>query len=569
MKSEGLLSYFRRKRFRQVLLFLSGVLVGAVLTRGLSDSEREGWRRGSAAGSQELVVESELLLGNEPVSSSISSVAPVSVGTAGLPEGAGLPEPLDGALRFARAAAFVDPAERQAALREVLKTWVTNDHDAALAAIEGLENVALRRDLTQYSLTTLADESPASAVALLQSKPSVHHDHLWERAFLSWADDSPEEAVAAWEAQGHPEERREGLKGLANAFARKDVGSAIEWASNLESMEESRRAMHQIVGITIGRDPALAAAHIGPLTEIDREAALSYVDQIAQRWGDQDREAAIEWAEALIPEQRDQALREIAHRQIHQDPELAEELANRIDDPQLRLGVVSELGKLWMSAGADEAAAWINDLPEAQRQAAWAGAAPEWARSNPEDAAAFALSGDVDDSVQRQLIQSAVPQWSRVNPEEAASWALQLPDGTREEALKQVVQEWSVQDPEATIDFLAETVDDSHLQAMTQQAVRAWSHTDPAEAAMFVTNLEEGVVKESTARDVTKTWMQRNSLEASRWVASLEPSLARDNAVEVLINHIARVEPDSAASWAEMISDPQKRDGVLQRLGGE
>jgi len=86
---------------------------------------------------------------------------------------------------------------------------------------------------------------------------------------------------------------------------------------------------------------------------------------------------------------------------------------------------------------------------------------------------------------------------------------------------------------------------------------------------MFVTNLEEGVVKESTARDVTKTWMQRNSLEASRWVASLEPSPARDNAVEVLINHIARVEPDSAASWAEMISDPQKRDGVLQRLGGE
>lgn len=543
-------------KLRSALIFLSGLGAGALLMLAIL-----GWKQPPP---QPALFSQDSIL--NPVAPTPAAVAAPSTSTTPQPTPSPSPTSAERKLQFSQAVSLTDRGQRHGELREVLKTWIIDDQTAALQAIDNLDNPALRRDLLQFSLTTLADQSPAAAIALLESRPSVHHDHLWERAFLTWAQTDLQAAVNAWEQQQHPDERREALKGLANAFAKNDLAAALEWATTLPSPEESRRAMRQIVGGSIHRDPALAAQHIDPLTEIDREAALSYVDQIANRWGDQDRQAAIEWAETLIPEQRDRALREIAHRQLHQDPKGAQALALRIDDRDLRLGVISELGKLWMSAGPSEAAGWIQQLSSEEQQAAWRGAAPEWARTHPEQAAEFALSGDLEPAVQRRLLDTALPQWSRIAPQQAADWALELPENLRHEALEHVIQEWSAQDPHATIDFLAHAVDDDQWQSMTQQAVTRWSHNDPAQASRFVSDLEPGAVKDHAAREVASTWMRRNSVEASKWIASLDPSPARDQAVEVLIQHIQKAEPDAAILWAETITDTGRRNDLLTRL---
>ena len=73
-------------------------------------------------------------------------------------------------------------------------------------------------------------------------------------------------------------------------------------------------------------------------------------------------------------------------------------------------------------------------------------------------------------------------------------------------------------------------------------------------------------MKDHAAREVASTWMRRNSVEASKWIASLDPSPARDQAVEVLIQHIQKAEPDAAILWAETITDTGRRNDLLTRL---
>lgn len=472
----------------------------------------------------------------------------------------------DARINFAIALEVEDSGERLALLQEVLKTWLVKDHAGALDTIRGIENVALRRDLIQFALTNLADNAPATAVTLLAQMPSIHHDHLWERAYSNWAMKEPAVALAAWEAHKHPAERREALKGVASSLARLDVASAVEWATELENGEEKRQAMHEILGKAFATSPALAAQYVEELAPVDRDGAMSFVDRIAQRWADEDPAEATNWAETLPPEQRDRAWREIAMRNLNREPEAAEALANRIEDDSLRLGIIAEIGRLRMTAGPDEALDWINRLPREQQQSAWSGASVEWARSHPQEAAEFALSGKVDDAVSQQLIESAIPQWSRVDPEAAAAWAVQLSGESAEAALQSVVNEWSGVAPEATLEFLATTFEGSQLEAMTRKAVNRWSHANPAEAATFVSDLEDGTMRDSVTREVAETWMNKDSMAASEWVASLEPGSARDHAVDILIARIEAEDPATAAQWAETIVDPDRRNEVYKRL---
>ncbi|MDG2124444.1 MAG: hypothetical protein P8J87_12135 [Verrucomicrobiales bacterium] len=468
--------------------------------------------------------------------------------------------------RFAVALAIEDRDGRRAELQGILKTWVTSDHEAALAMVEGLDNVALRRDLTQFALTTLSDESPATAVALLKTMPSLHHDQLWERSFLNWVADDPEEALEVWQGHRHPEERREALKGIAVGLAQQDTGVAIEWANGLSDPKEKREAVHQIVGRAMRTGHAHAAQYLDALAAVDRNAAVEFADTIAQRWADQDPREATEWAESLEYDQRNRALREIAHKTVHRDPAAAEGVIDRIDDGDLRRGLIADLGRLRITAGVQETARWIGGLSHEDQQAAWRGASAEWARSSPQDAAVFALSGSVDEPVRQQLIDLALPQWSRIDPAAAAEWAADLPGDSADGALQSVVEEWSASDPVATIDFLANSVQGEQLEGMTKSAVKNWSHADPSGAAAFIGGFEEGAMKDNIASEVTKTWMEKDSLAASEWVASLDSGSARDSAVVTLIHHIARDDVDAAVRWAETIGDRGKRDDTFERL---
>jgi hypothetical protein len=461
---------------------------------------------------------------------------------------------------------MTNPAKRRDVLRRVLSTWVLADREAAIAAVSQLENVALRRDLLKFAISSLSNKNPAGAVAILRATTSLRDDSLWQESFSNWAKSDPDAALATWQKLKHPEERKDALRGIARAFAKEDLSSAMEWAKSLDVSVDKNGAVLDILHYASESNPALAAQHIGLLGKIEGERAKEVAGRIAEEWAETDLAAAVAWTEKLPPAQRERAWREIAGDLMRYDPDAAQEMAAKIEDAEQRGRIVGELARLRMSADAAEAVKWIADLPDQDQKAGWRSAAEEWARTRPEEAAAYALSPDLDEGARRQLIESAAPQWARVDPASAAEWANQLPGESGKEALARVVDEWSRREPQAALDFIAQSSEGKQLEEMTRRAVGSWSREDPTQAATFMTGLEEGNVKDAIARDITENWMRSDSMKASEWVASLDPGPARDSAVGALIYRIERDDPAAAAQWAETIVDDRRRDETFKRL---
>ena len=467
---------------------------------------------------------------------------------------------------FDTAFALGDFDRRREALRRVLGTWVLQDREAAMAAIAGVENLALRRDLLRSAVDSLSRSRPAAAVAVLRTEPSLREGGAWQQAFSNWAKLDPAAAYTALRSLDHPEERRDALQGIAASLVYKDPGAAIAWASELPTGDERSMALHQVLRQAAGSDPILAAEQAALLGQLDERAARDVVGRIAEEWAESDLGAALAWAEELPSAQRDAAFAEIAGDLIHRDPDAAEAMAHDIEDSAGRQKLFGELARLRMAVDAEGAAEWITGLPPEDQGAAWRSAAYEWSRTRPEQAAAFAVTGDVDPATRARLVESAAPQWARTDPVAAADWALAVPGRVGESALELVVGEWSRRDPAAAIGFLGDHVGGERFQQLTRRAVSSWSQEQPAEAAGFAASFESGETKSALYRTVTDRWMRIDSMAASQWVASLEPSAERDSAVTSLIQGIERQDLETAFIWAEEISDGQRKKEMLKRL---
>ena len=104
---------------------------------------------------------------------------------------------------------------------------------------------------------------------------------------------------------------------------------------------------------------------------------------------------------------------EIASELVRVDPDAAEEIARGIGDTVERHKLLGDLARLHMQVDSAEAISWISELPFQDQLAAWRSAAYEWSRTRPEEAAAFAVSGEVDPEVRQRLLESSMPHWAR------------------------------------------------------------------------------------------------------------------------------------------------------------
>ncbi|MGK0185701.1 MAG: hypothetical protein ACI9R3_001480 [Verrucomicrobiales bacterium] len=464
------------------------------------------------------------------------------------------------------ASGILDPARQRDVMRRVLRTWIVQDRDSAMAAIGAMENLALRRDLTKFAIGTLADSNPAGAFALLKATPSLRDDGLWRESFSNWAKADPAAAMAAWEGLTHPEQRRDALRGIAGALARKDLNSAIDWAKDLANKDDRDSAVISVLHSAIEKNPLAAAENMALLKEVDSDRSREVAGRIASKLAETDVPAAAEWAEKLPASQRDSALRSIAGNLMRFDPDAAEEMIGKIQDKDQRRDIYSDLARLHMTGDPKDAVKWIATLPAEDQSSAWRGAAYEWARSQPQDAAAFVLSGELDDTGRRQLIEATAEHWSRLEPASAATWASQLGGKEGREALNRVVDEWSRKDPQNALDFVGNTASGDQVEDLTRRVVSRWSREEPLEAANFAQALAPSPVQESLMRDITQQWMESDSMAASGWVGSLDPGPARDSAVSSLISRIEREDPEAAAQWAGTITEPKTREDTYKRL---
>ena len=136
-----------------------------------------------------------------------------------------------------------------------------------------------------------------------------------------------------------------------------------------------------------------------------------------------------------------------------------------------RTAIIRSLAVLRTTGNLEEGIAWIERLPESDRKKAWDAASVDWARTDPESAAEFALSTD-DPFVNDKLIRSLAQSWGDLDPQRAAEWTVQsLDGGDQSMMLRNVVKDWALASPEEAIGFVASLEEGELKDHVTPEAV--------------------------------------------------------------------------------------------------
>ncbi|NIP98698.1 MAG: hypothetical protein GWO24_36935 [Akkermansiaceae bacterium] len=433
---------------------------------------------------------------------------------------------------MAQAMSIGDPYKRRDVLRRLFNYWIGSDQEAALEALGGLENLALRRDLYREAMRWLAGEDPVEAIALLEKDANLHDHELWGRAFSIWARTDRDEAVKKILAIENRGMREQVLNSVARRLASTDLGGALEWVAGLDD-QHRESALEGVLSEAANAHPDVVVKNIEKLPggRMRREI----IARTADEWAERDPDAAIEWARTLDEHEQELAVSEIAGTVFETDPDRAEEIAHLISGSERRGQILGQIARLRATVDVGDAISWLESLPQEDRGGAWSGVAREWARIDPRAAAEYAAA--TDDSVARgQLVSAVSYSWSQRDPAEAAEWARSLgEDRARENAMNRIIENWA--------------------------------RENPAAAGEYVTNSLDGELQANMTRQVVGRWLRENTAEASAWIDTLPDGQARDSAIYTLVSSIEREFPETALQWANTVSDEKKRNYMQRRIG--
>lgn len=298
---------------------------------------------------------------------------------------------------------------RQDAVLRYILDWFGQDKEKATqwvsAKLEGyvLGVVAgtLAREWSQQDL--------ASAAAWVRQIPPFFRDFV-ARMGAEWASERPQEVantVLKW-----PDESRRHvvLRGVCEAWARKDAAAALAWT---ESLPAGPTRTDALKGLVIG-------------------------------WSQSDPAGCRAWAERVTDENEKKTARHyIMHGLARSKPQEGVAYLKAFPDGESDSNLVYCLAKEWALKDAPAAGAWAQSLPAGHVQhSALQAVLRQWAYADAVRSADWAEK--IPDKQSRSLALSAVMEkWVEQNPSEALAWAQRIEDSERQlEALSSAVKRW-------------------------------------------------------------------------------------------------------------------------------
>lgn len=114
---------------------------------------------------------------------------------------------------------------------------------------------------------------------------------------------------------------------------------------------------------------------------------------------------------------------------------------------------------------------------------------------------------------------------------------------------------------------LVETLEPGRERAEAAKTVgNAWFEAAPEQAsAWFLEQVPDSEVP-AALRDITQRWLRRDPNIAGEWLSQFEPGEQSDPARAAFSQGIAGIDPASAVSWAETITNQQMREGSLVNI---
>lgn len=506
-------------------------------------------------------------------------------------------------------------------LADVYRYWFSVDAAAAVAALNDVDSVPIRRSVALAMLKDAGNDNAGLELIAL-GLPEAERTALRVEWYARRAESDPIGALR--DAQFLPDEdlRRRALEKIALAWAAQDPQSALAQANTLpDSLQQSFRLSvirewgrldasgflaYLETGppppqeITVGflylaaSDPerllaladslsgnmqlaaksaaysALAemdpdsamqrAAALGPGTERDR--ILSSVAGVLAR---RDPKAALDWALTLTPPSRNM-MSQISFSIAQTDPEFALSL---IDDPppgldaQLVMSYMSSVGVLSDPGQIRSFADRLLAQDNIQSASALSRLIGTWMDQDPERALDWVLANDA--ALDRNMLSNAATSLSRSDPQTAASYVSRIPEEFRATWITQVASGYGLVDPAGALAWVAQFQGQDFYDAAYSSIVVASAQSDVRTAADRVARADADVQLRA-GQAVAQIYANQDPRAAARWAIALSDERARRLAVEAGMSIWSGSDPGAAKRFALDLDRGEIRDSSLTRL---
>ncbi|HEX5222386.1 MAG TPA: hypothetical protein VFZ59_22725 [Verrucomicrobiae bacterium] len=384
--------------------------------------------------------------------------------------------------------------------RSLFREWPKSDPEAAIAALSGPEDFAMRSSW-RHDVGAAVIRNDAERGLRLFHDWNIENFGPHMDGVAKWASAAPRHAAEFAMANPAGFATQLAMETIGKEWAKTDPAGALEFAVSKPGEFNSILAA-SVLKEWSGRDLNAAANWLAAANASTRNSlSASFVES----WAKQDANSALTWCEAnLTGSGLAEAVGGVMKGAAERDVVAAAALVASLNPSSARAEAAAAVGKKWFPdrLGEDKpsdpaAVAWLAALdPESARRVVneiqWT-----WGTCDPKGMAAFLASSDVQFSANPYSIVAR--EIARRNPVEGIEWASQLPGDRGVGAGADAFAEWRRSQPAAAMKWLNDLPpNDPRRQPYFEGAVRAMAWD--AQTASQLAALSE--TERATARKV-------------------------------------------------------------------
>ena len=201
----------------------------------------------------------------------------------------------------------------------------------------------------------------------------------------------------------------------------------------------------------------------------------------------------------------------------------------------------------WAKQDTNAALTWAQGLPDEVKGEALGNIIEQITTDDPLRAAEVAMGFDGEQ--RDRSLRTIADQWSRNEPQEAVNWAESLTGEGRVGALEEALENLVRKDTESAVSYL-DKMDASERDSIMKEVVEQWARNGKeatAEAAEWVASQGDGKGKVDATGEIVGQWMRSDPAAASEWLGAQPVGDARDRGVTALLRDRSVREDPSAA----------------------
>lgn len=457
-------------------------------------------------------------------------------------------------------------ARRSLAAQALYSAYGGDGNNLNIAQIEDALGIPPDRNTKAQYLYSLADESPAQAIAYLEGQTSLQDQQVltyWLASYLGRT--SPESAQQYADFFTNPHNRESYKRYVTAAASESSPEATIDKA--LSSGDQRQRMMATAALVQIAtRDPDKAIAYMSQATT--RQEIQMFATAIAQGMAQSDPDRAMQWALEQDIDGRQNIYSNVLTAIAQNDPRRALDAAMTVENSAVRrralqsvLGTVAHTDPLL-------AVSYLEQIDNKEiEQAVAHSVVSRWARSDPQAAIEWVLAHDEPDqrrllmnigsSIIHQDTKAAIRLLPRLDDKTANNWRVQIAASLATYA--------SVAETQA---FFAQYKGQDNYKDMLRSAVQGFANSDYQAALQMIHALPDGVEKDSVLNSLAQQRLEVDPADSVRLISMMTSPEQRVSATSQVVRNWHRVDPDGAATWARNLPRGQQRDAAIVGLAG-